>query len=367
MEVQTVARKRLKDLRESRNISQEDLSAAMGISNRQSLSELEAGNRAIKPDELLAAARFFNVAHSYFTDPLELAGEAKFSWRKSASCEAATIENFENTAGKWIALYRHLGRLNQAAVNSSLTQIDINTHSSTDDAYREGSAIAHALGLGDIPAQKLANVLTEKLDILILHLDITANISGAACKLGPLNTIMINRREVAARRNFDLAHEFFHLLTWHSMPPEHVEESEFRGKKPKVEQLADAFAAGLLIPEDCLLKYIQQVGLAEKGNTQWIKDAASHFKVSGSAMKWRLKSMGYLTQLQAERIEDAEIRSVIREETPLLFSKQFVDRIHWALENGTMSVRKVANHLQMPIDELQSVFLSYELAPPFDL
>jgi Zn-dependent peptidase ImmA (M78 family)/transcriptional regulator with XRE-family HTH domain len=368
MEMQSIIRKRLLRLRESHEVSQAVLSKALGMNSRQSLAELEAGNRAIQPQELLAAAQFFGVASSYFTDPLEMAGEASFSWRKSSAGDIAAINAFEHTAGRWITTYRHLGRLMDASVNSSLTQLEIDTNSTFDEAYLEGSRVASALELGDVPASKLASVLAEKLDILILHLDAAASISGAACKLGPLSTVMINRNEVPARRNFDLAHEFFHLLTWERMPPEHVEDAENGSQaKSKVEQLADAFASGLLMPQTSLLGYIKLKGLPTRDNPQWIIDAATHFKVSGVAMKWRLTSLNYFSPAIAKKIDDASIKVNLTDEKPKLFSESFVKRLHWAIENGEMSVRKVASTLQLTIDDLEQLFLSYDLVAPFDL
>lgn len=365
MEIQSTIRKRLIRLRETRRVSQEALSRAMGMNNRQSLAELEAGNRGIQPQELLSAANFFGVASTYFTDPLELAGEATFSWRKSKACDEVTINDFEQAAGKWIATYRHLGKLMNASVNSSLTKIDITKDSTFDEAYLEASRVANTLELGDVPANKLSNVLSEKLDILILQLDAVPSISGAACQLGPLSTIMINRNEVLARRNFDLAHEYFHLLTWDTMRPEHIEDVD-QGKS-KIEQLADAFASGLLIPQGSLLNYIRLKGVPSKDNLDWIRDAAKYFKVSGSAMKWRLTSMGYLSPTIAKRIDDTSIRVELADEKPKLFSEGFVKRLHWAIEEGEMSVRKVANIAQLTIDDLEQLFLSYDLVVPFDM
>lgn len=368
MEIQSTIRKRLVRLRENRGISQEVLSKAMGMNNRQSLAELESGNRVIQPQELLAAARYFGVSHAYFTDPLELAGEACFSWRKSNFSDVTAIDNFEQKAGKWIATYRYLGKLMNAPVNSSLTQIDLTKNSTYDEAYVEGTNVANALELGDIPAINLASVLTEKLDILILYLDAENGISGAACKLGPLNTIMINRNEAPTRRNFDLAHEFFHLLTWQTMPPERIEDADnYSSKKPKVEQLADAFAAGLLMPESSLLNYIRVKGVPSRDDTKWIKEAANHFRVSGPAMKWRLTSMGYFSAAVARKIHDAEIKVDLPVDKPGLFSKEFVQRIYWAIDSGEMSVRKAVDALGLTIDDLEALFSSYDLIAPFDL
>ena len=71
----------------------------------------------------------------------------------------------------------------------------------------------------------------------------------AACRLPELDSVLIARHEVAGRRHFDLAHELFHLLTWAAMPPERLEEARETGGN-RVEQLANNFAAAVLIPAD---------------------------------------------------------------------------------------------------------------------
>ena len=83
--------------------------------------------------------------------------------------------------------------------------------------------------LGEVPARRLAEVMERELGILVLMVDAFEGISGAACRLPELDVVLINRHEVAGRRNFDLAHELFHILTWDAMPPEHSEESRETG------------------------------------------------------------------------------------------------------------------------------------------
>ena len=62
--------------------------------------------------------------------------------------------------------------------------------------------------------------------------------------------ILINRNESEARRFFDLAHELFHALTWDAMKADHRESNsvEARTKGKRIEQLANNFAAALLMP-----------------------------------------------------------------------------------------------------------------------
>ena len=101
---------RLRKLRERRGVNQVDLSQALGFSDRQTLSDIELGKRNVTPEELVRAALYFDVKTDYFTDPFELAGEARFSWRKTAS-SADDLEAFYKnhlTACKHMGFYRVL-------------------------------------------------------------------------------------------------------------------------------------------------------------------------------------------------------------------------------------------------------------------
>ena len=82
-----------------------------------------------------------------------------------------------------------------------------------------GERFAADFDLGAVPSARLAEVMEDKLAILVLMVDAIKGVSGAACRLPDLDTVLINRNEVPGRRNFDLAHELFHILTWDTMPP----------------------------------------------------------------------------------------------------------------------------------------------------
>src|SRR5258708_28881779 len=97
-------RRRFKALREKRGMSQEQLSAEMGINDRQTISTIESGERQISAEELVRAARVFGVELEYFADPYRLAGEGRFSWRQHGG-EPAELLAFEERADKWIATY----------------------------------------------------------------------------------------------------------------------------------------------------------------------------------------------------------------------------------------------------------------------
>ena len=69
--------------------------------------------------------------------------------------------------------------------------------------------------------------------LLVLLVDMPKGISGVACQIPGADSILINRKDSEGRRNFDLAHELFHVLTWDALPPERVDRGSPSGSKAK--------------------------------------------------------------------------------------------------------------------------------------
>jgi Zn-dependent peptidase ImmA (M78 family) len=117
---------------------------------------------------------------------------------------------------------------------------------------------------------------------------VEAELDGVSGLLYPAErTAVLNAQEPATRRRFTLAHELGH---WVCQCLEGTEapvfcRAEEVGLDPAVKALereANVFAAELLMPEDEL-------------RAAWDGDpdaSATHFGVSGEAMRWRLYSFG---------------------------------------------------------------------------
>lgn len=369
---QKTIRRRLLTLRVSQSVSQAELSQALGFNDRQTLSDIELGKRRVAPEEIVRAAEFFEVDPGYFTDPFELAGEASFSWRKSTSADG--LESFERRAGCWLAAYRHLRLIKSESVNSLLPRVGLNSKSSFEEAAEEGDAVSRLIGLGDVPSARLSSVLEEKLDTLILNVDTAPGISGAACQLGPLNAIIINRRETAGRRAFDVGHELFHLFTWEKMEPAHIEvEGCLTNYQRRIEQLADNFSAGLLMPRHAIDELVQTSALPSDDNTslaQWIRGAASKLGVSGPAMKWRLVALKLIKKVTAKQLDDSLLRVDPTKgdaTPPPRFCSRFVKTLGWGIEEGHLSVRRAADVIGTTVDDLAVLFTEHGQKTPFDL
>jgi Zn-dependent peptidase ImmA (M78 family)/DNA-binding XRE family transcriptional regulator len=356
---------RLRALREQRKLSQEDLARLIGFKDRQTVSAIETGERRMSAEELLTAVQKLNAPLDFFTDPFLLAGEGKFSWRQSNVAPPA-LNSYERVSGRWIAASRTLAPQVGKPSPYLRQSLKLTAKSRFEDAMDAGERFAADFELGPIPSARLADVMERKLNILVLMVDAIKGVSGAACRLPDLDVVLINRQEVPGRRHFDLAHELFHILTWDTMPPEHVEEA-VEQSKIRVEQLANSFASAVLMPSAVLDRY----GPWNREVTERLNQVADELGVTATALKWRLLVIGRLDQAIAAEIRDADLRNNGRKETsgkpPLPFSKPFMEVITLALKEGRLSLRRAADLLDTSIDDLGDLCTAYGFETPDEL
>lgn len=358
---QTVAR-RIKALREERGLTQSDLAELMGLSHRQSLASIEAGDRAVSPDELVRAAEALRVELSAFTDPFRLIGEGQFSFRADGVA-ASVLDDFQARAGQWVATYRALR--DRAGVPRSRLgcKLEIRRDSSYEEAQAGAEELRREWGLGDVPAEVLVGVIEREIEARVLFVEAPKNLSGAAVHLPGLHTILVNHRDPLGRRNFDIAHELFHLLTWDTMAPDRVEPREVpRGKGNRVERLAENFAGALLMPADVVARRWGERG--DGDTSDWLVTVASSLRVSAVALKWRLVVLGHLATAEAEAIDDRELAThgeSDRAAKPLLFNHDFVARVHAAIEDGFLSLGRATRILGVSAQQLGGLCAAYGL------
>ncbi len=361
--------RRLKVARDRAGLTQAQLSEKLGFKDRQTLAAIEAGRRKLSAEELVRAMQVFEVDLDYFTDGFRLVGEGTFSWR-AKNAAPGLLDKFEARAGRWIATYRNLGEGKDKPASTLQGRLSLTERSTFEQARAVAEALGTEWALGEIPALILEKRVRERLGALVLYVDAPAGISGAACQLPGLNTILINRKEPEGRRHYDLAHETFHVLTWEQMPPEHTESDIPRGGKGKrVEQLADNFASALLMPERALAPLWQARG--EREIHGWLNETASKFLVTSIALKWRLVQLGSISKADLFDIRDERLtangRPKKEQREPRLFSQEFVERLQQALSVGDLSVRRAASLLGTTVEDLADLFREYQLPVPFDL
>lgn len=357
--------RRLKALRGQAGLTQAELSDRLGFNDRQTLAAIEAGERRVSPDELVRAAAVLGTEVDAFLDPFRLIGEGAFSFR-AREADERTVADFEAQARRWIATYRELGMQAGAAPRRLGAKLELTPWSSFEDAAASAEWLWAQWELGEVPAERLQEAMEQRLGALVLYVDAPGGISGAASQLPGLNTVLINRREPRGRRSFDLAHELFHLLTWDAMPPRRVESPEVKpAKGNRVEQLAENFAAALLMPAPLV-----QARWAARGAEEmllWMNRTASDFRVSVPALQWRLVNLGLLAKGAVPALGAVPRNGAAREDVSLLFSAPFIQRISVAVEEGRLSLRRAAALLDLELAELADLCaahghpLSYEL------
>ena len=352
---------RIKALRQARRLSQEDVARLLGFNDRQTVSTIETGTRRVTAQELLLVAEKLGAPLEDFTDPFRLDGEGRFSWRQ-AGVPPDRLSKYERSASRWIGAYRTLAPQVGRKTRLMRPSLGLTHRSRYEDAIEAGERFAAEFELGKVPSQRLAEVMEEALGILVLMVDADEGISGAACRLPELDAVLISRREIVGRRHFDLSHELFHILTWEAMPPKHVEEPvEIGGDR--VEQLANNFAAAVLMPSAVVARFGRWKQLDADALVERLNRIASTLRVTSSALRWRLVALGELPAVRAREIPESSLRNnggmATESVPPILFSKPFAEVLGMALEQGRVSTRRAAGFVDVPVEELPGLLAAH--------
>lgn len=352
---------RLSALRDQNNLTQTAMAKLLGLKSHQSVSTIEAGSRPMKAEEMAALTQHFGITPDYLTDPFRLVGEGQFSWRQS-HCATIALEAYQERAGTWLAAYRTLSDpLTRPGPRERLS-LRLWEKSSFELAMAEGERLTVDYKMGDVPAARLPDVMEQDFGILVLMVDADPGISGAACRLPDLDAVLVNRNENPGRRNFDLAHEFFHILTWDTMPPGPIEDTSDTGGS-RAEQLANAFASALLMPRRLLTRFGEWRRLGNAERAARMREVADIFCVSVSALHWRLVALKLLSKA-CQMVEVGAPSDDYLADTPEAFSPVFMAVMANAVDKGDISVGRLTKLLDVTRDRLRELFSAHAIPAP---
>ncbi len=277
---------RLRTARELRGMTLEALSTRTGI-GVSSLSEFENGKREPRLSQLeqIAAAHGKTVGW-FFSE--EAPSAELVLWRKRPTGdEAITIEN------QFLRLceqYHNLEQWTGANLECTLPAAPGDAASyDYSQVERLARAFRSQFDLGDRPAFSLLSVLEDECGVRIFHLSFEPTGTAASSVSDRIGrAILLNASSVRWRRNFDLAHELFHLLTWNTFRRGDARAQAVESERE--EQLANAFASHLLLPTDALKEAIAEARRSG-GSLRHsdLFDVARQFDVSVEALLWRMK------------------------------------------------------------------------------
>jgi len=149
--------------------------------------------------------------------------------------------------------------------------------------------------------------IAQNLEIDIEEGDFGSNISGCLVSKNGKTIIGINKTDSELRKRFTIAHEIGHYILKHSRDGLFVDRYgsdfsvNFRDENTSTgdvqqEREANAFAAALLMPKHMLQEELIKMqkpflDLSDEGNNDLIQQMAKKFKVSQSAMTFRIMNL----------------------------------------------------------------------------
>jgi Zn-dependent peptidase ImmA (M78 family) len=201
-----------------------------------------------------------------------------------------------------------------------------------------------ALSLGDRPARTLLAALEEDCGLKVFHLPFEPT-GTAACSKSPDfgGAILLNAKNSRRRRNFDLAHELFHLLVWDTF-------DRREGSSTHEEKLADAFASCLLMPDDVVRTSVHQRVRDRKLSLSGLFEIARELDVSAEALLWRIHRLYDREEADTRRAIDASKRFVDAlqdrgDPAPPSRPTRYQALAVAALQAGELSLGKCADYL----------------------
>jgi len=342
---------RLKIARKAIGYTQEQVAEKAGIST-SAICDFENG-REPKFSQLSKLAEIYHKSVEFFFSET-IPAEPILLWRSSPANETDR-KKVEAEFKELCEQYYKLEVLTEELRDVRLPEPDCKD--SNGFQFRDACSLAHKtakeFSLGDIPSSSLKRILEEKYYIKIFHFPFEGSAVSAVDQFG--RAILLNSSESTKewRRNYDLAHELFHLLTWD------VFRKKTEGCTPSSseEKLANAFASALLMPDESLKDKIRRYSdNAEQITFDKLDDIAREFGVSLEALLIRLHYI-YGKKDESETKRYIEIARRYKKprisSTPDKLPERYCALAERALREGKLSLMQFAKFMGIPYKKAQ--------------
>jgi transcriptional regulator with XRE-family HTH domain len=351
--------KRIVAAREAASFSITEAAQKLGFKNYQTLSAIEKGARKINAHELIMMARLYGRTLDYFLES-DVAPDPVPLWRKTTKTDVNQVQRqFLSFLENYSNLEHLLGLKRRWKDIQKNYDRDDFSDNGFERADKLGAEIHNFLDLGSRPSSNLLYVLENVLRFKILHFPLGDGVSGASIVDNSLGVgILINANDAPWRRNFDLAHELFHVITWNVFSPEEIGDGTI---KTRPEQYADIFASSLLLPEAHLLDTLKETITNNEVRLIDIIELAKDFGVSTVATLWKLVNLKILKKSQAQKVLDnPEFRDLDRnirrrlysKDRPAKFPSRFISLACRCLMEGKISRGTFAGYLEIDRAEI---------------
>jgi XRE family transcriptional regulator, fatty acid utilization regulator len=279
---------KLESVRKRLNLTLNEVSEKTKLA-ASALSEFENGKRSPKVAQLKQLADVYRRDIGFFLNDEAIPNETVLWRQEPTGAHASEVKSrLISLAGS----FHNLEVINGEALPPPLYQ---QTGKTAAFSYRSAEALASKARslykLGDKPGWSLLQTLEEELRVKVFQLDLQPT-GCAACTLSDMYgaAILLNANHVRWRRNFDLAHELFHLMTWTIFRS--GQESVDARATSEEESFANCFAANLLMPSDPLKEAVSEIlGERTKLTSEDVCEIARRFDVSAEAAAYRIASV----------------------------------------------------------------------------
>lgn len=354
----------IKTARTQIRLSQAELAHQMGFSSHQIVSQIEKGEREIKSHELFRIAKILCIDFYRLLSLTEVSKNPVILWRKKGNDESRLSK--ERKFLEKCKEYSTLEKLSSYGAQRQLPRAEIQIFADFDNSAKLAQKCSEELNLGSRPAVSLQPLLENNYGVKIWHMDLEDD-GSAACTLGDFGpAILMNRKEAPWRRNYNLAHELFHLITWGAPPPESLDSNQKNWEK--IEKLAEVFASNLLLPADALGAMFDEKMARGKITLVDLVAIARYFDVSTAALLYRLLNLRRLDRetvenlLNSPRFKGLDRSSMIGFWwTPPEIPERFVTLAFLAYQKGQCSRMRLAKYLEVSLFDLPDFLLKYGL------
>lgn len=356
----------IKGRRERAGLSQAELASSLGWDHHQTVGAIEAGKREVKAWELAQLASVLNCNLADLLPTTDAPPARPFVlWRDRPSANSALAEErFIKRCDDYHFLESQLHEERRTATPLPFKAVDLASFSFSD-AYVLAEEVRTALGLGEFPAETLVKTLEDKGGVKFFTFQMDGGGSAATSKTESGICILVNSEEPSWRQHFSIAHELFHAVTWDESLFRQLEENE--GLRTLNEKLANAFAAGLLMPTETLRREVRHVTEGGKIRYAALVAIARHFEVSTEALLWRLVNLRILDSsavkviLNDPMLKELDRQSKDSAREPFL-SERFIRLAYLALQFGKISRARLAELLSIPLIDLPEFLVARGLA-----
>ncbi len=294
---------RLRVARNGTGLTQEQVAQKLNVA-RTTVVAIERGDRAVRPDELIALAELYGTSvHALVRKTavhVDLTGQFRRAAGTTDEESAEAMKLLNRLAASSVELERRLRRPLVADYPPERALTRGRLDAQAEDLAAE---LRSRLGLGMAPIPDLVGLVELELGIRIFIRGLPSKIAGVFAFHPEVGAcVVLNAKHPRKRRAWTLAHEIGHFLT-----KRHVPDVVLLPKagKPATESFADYFAPALLMPSAVIRRAFADTVAAEtRFSSRHLILLAQKFHVSVEALCRRLEQLDLLPQGTYEALRD---------------------------------------------------------------